>query len=222
MKRNNCVLVIAGPSAVGKTVVAKQIVESDPRFTFLRSGTTRAKRGDAHDDEYLYYTEDEFLAAAERGEFAEYMRYGGNLYGTPNSELQRALDNGKIPLMVLDMNGVKSLYRHKDYSACSVYLYTDINTVEQRLYERYLGTEPSVEGHKSFEGRKEQNIKDYLSVCECADCFFRFVENNTTVEECRDRVLKVFESFEQGAKFDAETARKIASELAYSTGKINE
>ena len=79
MKRNNCVLVIAGPSGVGKTVVAKTMVEKNSKFTFLRSGTTRAKRGDAHDDEYLYYTEEEFLAAVARGEFAEHMLYGKNL-----------------------------------------------------------------------------------------------------------------------------------------------
>ena len=92
MKRNNPVLIIAGPSGAGKTVVAKAIVDLDPRFTFLRSTTTRAKRGDAHDDEYLYATEQEFLAAVDRGEFVEYMNYGGCYYGTTKAEMNAAYE----------------------------------------------------------------------------------------------------------------------------------
>jgi guanylate kinase len=216
MKRENCVLVIAGPSAVGKTVVAKAIVEKDPRYTFLRSGTTRPKRGDAHDDEYLYYTEDEFLSAVERGEFAEHMRYGGNLYGTPKSELQRALDEGKIPLMVLDLVGVESLYRLDGYSACSVYIYTDIETIEGRLSARYFKDGVTPEGEKSYSTRCAQNRRDYSVIDGYSDYIFKFIKNDATIEDCRDRVMETFLGFTAGDEYDIELGKSIAKELSDS------
>jgi len=214
--RENCVLVIAGPSAVGKTVVAKAIVESCPRFTFLRSGTTRAKRGDAHDDEYLYYTEEEFLAAVARGEFAEHMRYGGNLYGTPKSELDRAFAEGKIPLLVLDLEGVRSMALLEGYSAASVYVYADIKTIEDRLTARSFADGRTEKTEALVRQRCEQNRNDYLSLPAFADYIFRFVLNTSTVEDCRDRVMEIFRAFCDGAQFDKDKTAEIAKTLKES------
>ena len=59
MRKN--ILIIAGPSAVGKTTVAHRMLELDDRFEFVRSVTTRARRQDAFDNEYIYITDDEFI-----------------------------------------------------------------------------------------------------------------------------------------------------------------
>ena len=216
MQRENCVLVIAGPSAVGKTVVAKAIVESDPRFTFLRSGTTRSKRGDAHDDEYLYYTEDEFLDAVAQGEFAEHMRYGGNLYGTPKSELRRAISEGKIPLLVLDLVGVESMASLSDYSACSVYVYTDIAVIDSRLRARCFLDGETDDSKRLFEARCERNRSDYSTIDRYSDYIYRFIENSESIEDCRDRIKAAFESFCLGAQYEREENTRIAKSLVES------
>ena len=127
------VVIIAGPSGVGKTAVAKAIIAHNPRFTFLRSATTRAKRGDAHDDEYLYCTEDEFRELIKSGKMLEHMVYDGSMYGTPHSEVERAHSEGKIPLLVLDLNGVDALYHHPLCNTCAIYLYASGDTVNSRL-----------------------------------------------------------------------------------------
>ena len=202
MKRTNPVLIIAGPSGAGKTVVAKAIVDLDPRFTFLRSTTTRAKRGDAHDDEYLYATEGEFLAAVERGEFVEYMNYGGCLYGTTKAEMNAAYERGKIPLLVLDLVGVESLYRAEGYSACSVYVYASLDVVEGRLSARYFADGVTEAAEKSFASRRDRNVVDFKSLPEYAPYFHAFLENVDTIEDCRDRVMKIFADFCDGAETD--------------------
>ncbi len=216
MERKNPVLIIAGPSGAGKTVVAKAIVEADPRFTFLRSTTTRARRGDAHDDEYLYATEEEFLAAVARGEFVEHMNYGGCLYGTTKAEMNAAYERGKIPLLVLDLCGVESLYHSDEYSACSVYVYADLDTVEGRLYARYLGDEPTVGGLKSFTSRKERNVSDFLSLPGYAEYFHAFVLNVDTILDCRDRVMSIFAAFCGGAETDTDGNIATAAALKAS------
>lgn len=212
MERKNPVLIIAGPSGAGKTVVAKAIVDADPRFTFLRSTTTRAKRGDAHDDEYLYATEDEFLAAVARGEFVEHMNYGGCLYGTTKAEMNAAFDRGQIPLLVLDLCGVESLSRADGYADCSVYVYADLDTVEKRLYDRYLAGGASAGGEKAYNSRRARNISDFLSLPTYAEYFHAFLLNTDSILDCRDRVMKIFADFCNGK--EADTAKNLSTAAA--------
>ena len=214
MKRDNCVLVIAGPSGAGKTVVATSIVNRYPEFTFLRSGTTRAKRGDAHDDEYIYYTEEEFLAAVAGGEMAEHAVYGGNMYGTPNAELDRAFAEGKTPLLVIDLNGVKSLALHPKYSACNLYIYTDFEVIEDRLKARYFGENEKPDSEKNFNTRVAQNIRDWHDLPKYEEYIHAFVENGRTIEECCDKVLATFRAYVEGEIKDEWSNHAIVNGLA--------
>ena len=202
MKRDNCVLVIAGPSGAGKTVVATSIVNEHPEFTFLRSGTTRPKRGDAHDDEYIYYTEEEFKAAVENGEMAEHAIYGGAMYGTPNAELDRAFSEGKTPILVIDLNGVKSLALHPKYSACNLYIYTDIDVIEQRLRDRYFVENFKPDSEINFQKRTAQNLQDWHDIPDYGEYIHAFVENNASVEECCNKVLATFSEYVEGTDKD--------------------
>lgn len=214
MERKNSILILAGPSGGGKTAVASAILESDPRFTLIRSGTTRAPRGDGHDAEYLYYTEEEFFALIEAGELAEYTNYGGGkLYGTPHSELRRALSEGRIPLLVLDLNGVKSFASLGEYSSCVLYVHASLDTVEKRLSSRYLSEGVTEEGLRSLRTRAEQNINDYLGICEYAPYIFSFIENEGSLLECRDKALALFESFRDGAPVDLAVRTAVVSAL---------
>ena len=214
MKRENCVLVIAGPSGAGKTVVATSIVNSHPEFTFLRSGTTRAKRGDAHDDEYIYYTEEEFKAAIANGEMAEHAIYGGNMYGTPNAELDRAFSEGKTPLLVIDLNGVKSLALHPKYSACNLYIYADFEIIEKRLYDRYFGENEKSDSKKNYDSRVAQNLEDWRSLSEYEEYIHAFVENAGTIDECCEKILSTFRAYIEGEEKDEWSNHAIINGLA--------
>lgn len=208
--RDNCLLIIAGPSAIGKTTVAYSMLERDARYEFVRSVTTRPSRGDAYDAEYIYITTDEFRELIANGGVLEHTEYAGNFYGTPRSEVKRILGEGKIPLLVLDINGVESIERTKgDLNPCGVYVYDGLNVTEQRLYNRFLGDKPTPEGLSKFVSRKEKNIQDFLAMPEHADAFFAFIHNNGTVADVTDKVIAAFESFCGGA--DADRAANLAT-----------
>ena len=170
-------IVIAGPSAVGKTTVSDEIIGQSGNFAVLRSATTRAPRGDEHDAEYLYFSHPDFEGAIASGDMLEHTEYSGELYGTPRSELRRADSEGKLPILILDLAGVKSL-RESEYAerAIFVYLYDELNTLEERLYARYM-TPPSISGLAKFVKRKEQNIADYLDFEKHAPLFDLMLSN---------------------------------------------
>lgn len=186
------ILVLAGPSAVGKTTVAKALLSQDPRFDYIRSATTRAPRGDGHDSEYIYLSVSEFERLIEDGGVLEYTRFAGNLYGTPTSEIERIFADGKIPLLILDINGVRSLKaKESDFGVFSVYMTADIEVLDKRLYDRLVAQGATDAAYKAYESRKAQNRKDLGSISDLAEFFDAFVEN-TTPDETANNILAFF------------------------------
>ena len=218
MAEERRLLIIAGLSAAGKTVVSRELIERSVGFTAIRSMTTRAPRGDGNDNEYFYLTEEEFYRAIDRGELVEYMNFTDAMYGTPRAELERAHSEGLIPLLVLDLCGVKSLSHASNYSPCCVFLYEDLNLIEERLYARYLGVSPTVEGLTAFTKRKERNISDSLKLPPLADCFYAFVRNRESISETADEVLRVFGEFCSGVPRDAAACRE-AADMLYASAR---
>ena len=216
MKR---LIIIAGPSAGGKTTVAEELLSKRSELSLIRSVTTRAKRGDGKDGEYIYLDREEFLRALDRGDILEYMEYAGELYGTPRSELERVLGEGRVPLLILDLNGVVSLRKFKEYSSVIVYIHTDLDVCEERLYARYLAS-PSPKGLKSFTDRKERNIRDYLALPKMADYFDFFIDNSSTVEQAAQRLSRIFDDVD--IPLPIEERQNIAAALAASARAKNE
>ena len=206
------VLILAGASAVGKTTVAHTLIESG-EFELVRSVTTREMRADSFGAEYIYVSRDEFNSLIASRGVLEYTEYSGNLYGTPRSEIERISGEGKIPLLILDLNGVRSLASADGVSPCSVYLYDSLDVMERRLYDRYLGEEPSADGLSKYVSRVEQNISDYIMMEEYAPYFFTFVKGKSTPRESADAIYKAFSEFCDGTPKDETCNALVAKSL---------
>lgn len=190
----NKILVLAGPSAVGKTTVMGKLLSQNPSFEYIRSATTRAPRGDGHDLEYIYLSKCEFKSLIENGGVLEYTEYGGNFYGTPTSEIERIFECGKVPMLILDINGVKTLKSApRSFDVVAVYMTADVSVLEKRLYERFVASGKNEAAALVYETRREQNRKDLESLSSLTGVFDAFVEN-TTLEETANKILSVFES----------------------------
>lgn len=211
------ILIIAGPSAVGKTTIAHRMLELDSRYEFVRSVTTRPCRGDQFNSEYIYITEEEFRHLIKTGGVLEHTEYAGNFYGTPRSEIDRITSDGKIPLLILDINGVTSLYNNKgDISPCGVYIYDDIAVMEQRLYDRYKDDMDSPDTKRRFDSRRSQNIIDYTEIPTRQSVFYAFIRNCSSVDACANLITDTFRDFCQGVERDADKNLALAKSLAES------
>jgi guanylate kinase len=84
------VLVITGPSGVGKGTVIRLLLDRFPRMKLSVSATTRAPRpGEQHGVDYYFLSPEEFQEKIDKEEFLEWAEYAGNRYGTLRSELER-------------------------------------------------------------------------------------------------------------------------------------
>jgi guanylate kinase len=207
------VLILAGASAAGKTTVAYEIIRRHPHFELSRSATTRAPRGDGNDNEYIYFSSEEFRAAIASGDMLEHTEFAGNCYGTTKREIKRIFDEGKIPLLILDVVGVHSLMEKKDLSVCGVYVYDDIKVMQGRIFERYLGNGEDPDGRRRYESRKRQNEEDYRNLPNIIDDFYALVKNEDTPEEGAKRVAAAFGRFEERIPKDAGENLRLAKEI---------
>ena len=220
MKRDNCLLIIAGPSAVGKTTVAYELIRIDPRFEFVRSVTTRQKRGDSYDNEYIYISIPEFRELIANGGVLEHTEYADNLYGTPRSEVERIISEGRIPLLVLDINGVGSLVNNKgDLSPCGVYVYDDLDVIRERLRLRFLDGGSTPDGQKKYDSRVSQNIRDYGDIPGTSERFFAFIANTGSVSDTAALVNDTYLAFTKGAERDSDHIARVSRELCASAEK---
>ena len=208
-------LVLIGPSGVGKTSVANCLLAGNHGFSLVHSGTTRPRRGDGNDGEYIYYTREEFLAKIERGEVLEHTEFGGNLYGTPVDEVNRFFEEGKTPLLVLDMNGAESLYNGDfDFRPVIFYIYEDIKVIEDRLVKRETEN-PSGKGMDALYRRLEHNKRDYRHLREVKHVFDAYIKN-TDLTEAANEALELFLDIREGILPSREECDKIALSLADS------
>lgn len=188
------VLVIAGPSAVGKTTVAKRLLSLYEEFEFVRSATTRAPRADAHGSEYIYLDDSEFKSRIKNGEMLEFTEYSGNFYGTPLSETERIFEKGKTPLLILDINGVLSLKNiHGKFKTVAVYITADHETLDVRLALRAEIAGNTESALDTFEKRKAQNRRDLLTVSQKFDKFDAVIRNDD-IDSCAKQIYDLFNS----------------------------
>ena len=99
------VLVVSGPSGVGKSSVVKHLLK-DSSYVLSVSATTRPKRPDEENGrEYRFLDRNEFERLIGKGHFIEHVELFGNYYGTPRDPLQEAVCAGKIYVLDIDVQG---------------------------------------------------------------------------------------------------------------------
>jgi len=104
-----CLLVLSGPSGVGKSTIAKKLREM-PGIARVMTTTTRVRRPQEVDGrDYRFLTREEFQAAIGRSEFLEHAEIDGNLYGTPKEEIERKISSGKLVLVDIDTQGARAV-----------------------------------------------------------------------------------------------------------------
>lgn len=151
---DSTLIVLAGPTAVGKGTVAGYIRENYPNVLLSVSATTRAARpGETDGVSYYFVSDDEFDRMVEVGELLEWATvHNAYRYGTPRGPVDKAIAAGNSVLLEIDLQGARAVRRAMP-EACLVFLLPPSwDELVRRLIGR--GTEDSAEQARRLETAK--------------------------------------------------------------------
>ena len=138
-------LVIAGPTAVGKGTVARRILETNSDIVLSVSATTRQPRkGEVDGESYFFLSDAEFDRLIESGQMLEFaVVHGTHRYGTPRQPVLAAIEAGKNVLLEIDIQGASQVKEQMPEAITVFIAPPSWEELVRRLEGR--GTEDSVE-----------------------------------------------------------------------------
>ena len=175
-------IVLAGPSAVGKGTIAQYIIHNYPGFHLSISATTREPRaGESDGVSYFFVSKQEFENQIKAGQMLEWaLVHGQNLYGTPKDPVLRALEDGLNVILEIDVQGAKQVKQSFPDALLVFVQPPSFDELVSRLEKR--GTEGQKERKKRLE-TAEFELKEASS--------FDFVVINDEVPRCAQEVVEL-------------------------------
>ncbi len=144
-KPDPLLIVISGPSGVGKDSVVQRMIERGFPFHFVVTATTREKRAtEVHGRDYWFLSKDEFAHMIEENELIEYAIVYGDYKGIPKAQVREALASGKDVIMRLDVQGAESVRKLAPEALLIFITCESEEELERRLRERKTETADSL------------------------------------------------------------------------------
>ena len=184
MKNQKKLIILTGPSGVGKGTVIKEILGKDNNIWLSISATTREPReGEKEGENYYFLNQKKFKEMIKQNLFLEWAEFAGNYYGTPLSTVNEKIKRGFTVLLEIEVDGAKQI-KEKFPESLSIFLLPpDKKELERRI--RYRGTE------------KEESIKKRLSRANFEISLsnqFDFELTNHNVDETAKRIIKLIQT----------------------------
>ncbi|WP_423904149.1 guanylate kinase [Campylobacter showae] len=141
------ILIISGPSGSGKSTLLNRLLKEESDLYFSISSTTRAPRqGETDGVNYYFTSEDEFKKGIDADEFLEWACVHGNYYGTSLKPVLNALEEGKIAIFDIDVQGFNIAKSKFAKNITSVFITTaSKNELKLRLQNRGTDSAETIE-----------------------------------------------------------------------------
>lgn len=174
-------IVMSGPSGVGKSTVVKRIMQELDNLRFSVSATTRPIRpGEVDGVNYFFVSKERFEEMIRQQELLEYTNYVGNFYGTPEKPLDDALRDGYDLLLDIEVEGALNVRKRRPDAVLIFVAAPSFGDLRKRLNHR---------GDTSadlIEQRLERAKVEYA-----AAEHYDYLVINDSVEDCANEILSI-------------------------------
>lgn len=162
MNSKGLLVVVSGPSGVGKGTVCAEYVKKHDDCALSVSATTRAAReGEKDGVNYYFIGEDEFVKKINEGGFLENAVFCGNRYGTPKAPVLKQLEEGKDVILEIEVQGAMQVRSSYPEGVFVFVLPPDMKTLEQRLRGRNTESDEVIEKRLSRAKEEFNFIEKY-------------------------------------------------------------
>ena len=196
MKLNDrgLLVVISGPSGVGKGTVRKALFEMPKHnLTYSVSMTTRKMRpGERDGVDYYFVSREEFLERVEEGKFLEHAEFVGNFYGTPLDKVNERLEDGQEVVLEIEVEGALQVKKKVPDCVMIFIVPPGKEALYQRLRKRGAESEDVIEQRIQKANREFKLAK-----------YYDYIVVNDEVSNVADRIMAIIRAEH------AKTARSI-------------
>lgn len=139
-------IVLAGPSGVGKGTLLTRLLQTHPEMTVSVSATTRQPRtGEVEGEHYFFRTRAQFEAMVQAGDLLEWAEFAGNCYGTPKAPIESAIAKGRQVILEIELLGARQVRESFPEAKQIFILPPDVETLEARIRSRGQDSEAAIE-----------------------------------------------------------------------------
>ncbi|MBA4547517.1 guanylate kinase [Thermoactinomyces intermedius] len=189
-------VVISGPSGVGKGTVCKALREMMPELTYSISATTRSPReGEVDGVNYFFKSVQEFEKMIEEDELIEWAQYVGNYYGTPRRFVEEMLAKGQDVVLEIEVQGAMQVKEKYPQGIFIFLVPPSFEELRQRIIHR--GTESESVLNLRLEAASDElkqiDQYDYVVINDEVDKACERIRAIVMAEHCRTDRLKISE-----------------------------
>ena len=182
MEKKGAILILSGPSGCGKSTLLKNVYNQIDNYHFSISTTTREPRvGEKNGVDYYFVTREEFEEDIKKGHFLEWAEVHGNYYGTSLKPIISAVNQGKLVIFDIDVQGHTIVRKKLDDVVTSVFITTpSLVDLENRLKKRNTDSSEVIE-------KRLSNAKDEIKYFKKYDYFII----NDDLEEASKNLVSI-------------------------------
>ncbi len=138
-------IVLTGPSGVGKGTLLKELLQRHPELYVSISATTRPPRSDEVDGvNYYFQTRDQFTKMIAAGDLLEWAEFAGNYYGTPTQPVQEQINQGRSIILEIELLGARQVAKIFPESLKIFILPPSVAELEARIRNRGQDPEAAI------------------------------------------------------------------------------
>ena len=158
-------VIISGPSGVGKTTLYRAVLKRFPRMRYSVSYTTRKPRyGEQNGIDYYFISAAEFKEKIDKDKWAEWAEVHGHYYGTCAEWLYKDMASGYNILLDIDVQGTIQILKHFPNSLTIFILPPSMDVLKDRLISRAFDDEAAIEKRLQNAGKEMQKKDIYRHV----------------------------------------------------------